>query len=240
MTISLEPLFASILFAVIFLFGTRITFIKIKHHRALLSFAAGVAVAYVFVHLMPELSYASEVFIKTSGIKFDFFASYHVYLFAMLGFMIFFGLDYMVKVSSDESQNTKPSIFSTHIVGFAIYVWLVSYLMVRGVREEPVSITLYAVAMGLHFCSVEHELYQEHAAIYLHYGRYILAFAALFGWIVAFFIELPKPIIITLLGLISGGIIVNSMVAELPRDRTGKFLPFLAGGVFYSVLLLFL
>ena len=62
----------------------------------------------------------------------------------------------------------------------------------------------------------------------------------LMSWSVGFFVELPKPIIITLLGVISGGIIVNSMVAELSSDKAGRFLPFLFGGIFYSVLLLLL
>jgi hypothetical protein len=241
MIIEIEPLFAAILFALIFLFGTRINLLKIKHHRSLLSFAAGVAIAYVFVHLLPELSRASDVFIATSKIKSELLTSYHVYIAAMIGFIVFFGLDYMTKRSpKDELQNTKPAIFSTHIIGFAVYVWLITYLMMRGITEEPISITLYVIAMGLHFCSMEHELYHEHATIYMRYGRYILAIAALLGWAIGFFIELPKPIIITLLGVLSGGIIVNSMVTELPRDRTGKFLPFLFGGVFYSILLLLL
>ena len=50
--------------------------------------------------------------------------------------------------------------------------------------------------------------------------------------------ELLRAMIITLLSLISGGIVVNSMITELPRDKTGKFLSFLFGGVFYSILLL--
>lgn len=241
MIISIEPIFAAILFALIFLFGSKIHITKVKHHRALLSFAAGVAIAYVFVHLLPELSRASDVFVKTSRYSSILLASYHVYIAAMIGFMLFFGLDYMAKRSlKDVSQNTKPTIFSTHIIGFAVYVWLVTYLMIRGISEEPISITLYAIAMGLHFCSIDHELYREHATIYTRYGKYILAIAALLGWAIGFFIELPKPIIITLLGVISGGIITNSMVAELPRNQTGKFIPFLFGGIFYSVLLLFL
>ncbi len=241
MIISIEPLAAAFLFALIFLFGTKVHIIKIKHHRSLLSFAAGVAIAYVFVHLLPELSRASDVFIKTSGFKSELLASYHVYIAAMFGFIIFFGLNHMVKRSpKDESQNTRPLIFHTHIIGFAVYVWLVTYLMLRGIGEELTSITLYAIAMGLHFCSIDHELYREHATIYSSYGRYILAIAALLGWAVGFFVELPKPIIITLLGVISGGIIVNSMLTELPRDQAGKFIPFLFGGIFYSALLLFL
>lgn len=237
----METLLPTLFFSLIFLLGSKLDLTKLKHHRSVLSLAAGVAIAYVFVHLLPELSVASEVFVKTSGFRSELLASYHVYIAAMVGFMVFFGLNHMVKRSQkDESQNTKPFVFFTHLIGFAFYVWLISYLMIRGLDEAALPIILYAIAMGLHFFSIDHELYREHATIYSRYGRYILAVAALLGWSVGFFVELPKPMIITLLGVISGGIIVNSMVAELPSDKVGKFLPFLFGGLFYSVLLLFL
>jgi hypothetical protein len=31
---------------------------------------------------------------------------------------------------------------------------------------------------------------------------------------------------------------MNTTVAELPREKEGRFWPFLAGGIFYSLLLL--
>lgn len=121
-----------------------------------------------------------------------------------------------------------------------MYVWLVSYLMIRGLEESTISITLYAIAMGLHFCSIDHQLYREYTEIYSRIGRYLLAIAALLGWFIGFMFDLPKPLIITLLGFISGGIIVNTLIAELPQDQEEKFLPFLLGGIGYSLLLLFI
>ena len=34
--------------------------------------------------------------------------------------------------------------------------------------------------------------------------------------------------------LVSGAVIMNSMIMELPQEKDGRFLPFLLGGVFYA------
>jgi len=44
--------------------------------------------------------------------------------------------------------------------------------------------------------------------------------------------------IITSLGLISGGVVMNSMVMELPTEKDGRFWPFVTGAAAYTALLL--
>ena len=236
-----ETLIVTILFAAIFLFGSRLHLSATKPHKKLLSFSAGVAVAYVFVRLLPELQMASEIFTREIVQQSIFFSVYHVYLSAMFGFMLFYGLEHMVRWSRlYRKKRADKFILILHITGFAIYSWLVSYLLIRGLEDTVVPITLYAVAMGLHFLSIEHELYLQHSTAYIKYGRYIIAAAVLLGWVAGCFFQLPKPIIITLLALITGGVMINSMLMELPQEKSGKFLPFLFGGCLYSALLLFL
>jgi hypothetical protein len=41
-----------------------------------------------------------------------------------------------------------------------------------------------------------------------------------------------------LLAFVSGAVIMNSLVMELPAGKDGRFLPFVAGGVVYALLLL--
>jgi hypothetical protein len=92
--------------------------------------------------------------------------------------------------------------------------------------------------MGLHFLSIDHSLLREHAARYLWPGRYILAASVVVGWACGVLVELPKPIIYTLMGLISGGVIMNSMINELPREKEGKFWPFMLGAATYAAIVL--
>lgn len=209
-----------------------------------MSFAAGASVAYVFVHLLPELQAAREVFVEETAHLALPFPEYRVYLSAMIGFMFFYGLEHLVGRSRVTEGGTAGEeraglpIAVLHTGGFAVYVWLVSYLMVNSIEEGTVPVALYAVAMGFHFLTIDHALRREHGSLYERSGRYVIALASLAGWVVAVFTELPKPMVITLLGLVSGAVIMNSMVMELPREKEGRFLPFLLGGILYTGILL--
>ncbi|MFX0203172.1 MAG: hypothetical protein ACFFCW_44270 [Candidatus Hodarchaeota archaeon] len=236
----------SVLFMAIFLFGGKLhkpAWI-LHHHRKALSLGAGVSVAYVFIHLLPELEAAREVFIRITEHRNLPFPEYRVYLSALIGFILFYGLDHMV-VWSRKAKEKRPQkeeggspVFWLHIGGFAVYGWLVSYLMVRNIEEEVVPIGLYAVAMGFHFLLLEHSLRHEHVSLFDRAGRYVLAIAPLTGWIMGILTDLPKPMVITLLGFISGAIIMNTLIMELPKEKEGKFWPFLTGGVLYAAILL--
>jgi hypothetical protein len=243
---NIATLVAVVLFAAIFVFGGKFhkfAWIR-RHHRKALSFGAGVSVAYVFIHLLPELEAAREVFIRITEHRNLPFPEHRVYLSAMIGFMFFYGLDHMVgwsrkagKKRLQKEEGGSP-IFWLHIGGFAVYAWLVSYLMVRNIEEETVPIVLYAVAMGFHFLLLEHSLRQEHSSSFDRAGRYVLAIAPLAGWIIGIAMELPKSMVITLLGFISGAIIMNTLIMELPREKEGKFWPFLVGGILYAAILI--
>jgi hypothetical protein len=239
---------AAVLFTAIFLFGEKLhkpVWIS-RHHRKALSFGAGVSVAYVFIHLFPELATARGVFTEIAEHLSLPFPEHRVYLSAMLGFIAFYGLDHMVTlprksgVKSAPAESGGKTIFRLHIGGFAAYVWLVSYLMVRSIKEETVPIALYAVAMGFHFLLLEHSLRHEHASTFNRAGRYVLAIAPLTGWIMGVAMDFPKTIVITLLGIISGAVIMNTLIMELPKDKEGRFGPFLLGGVLYGAILLLL
>jgi hypothetical protein len=99
---------------------------------------------------------------------------------------------------------------------------------------------LYAVAMGFHFLLLEHSLRREHKSTFDRAGRYVLAIAPLAGWIMGVAMDLPKSVVITLLGIISGAIIMNTLIMELPKEKEGKFWPFLVGGILYGAILLLL
>ena len=237
-------LLAAIAFAAVFLFGRRLQVTRKGWRRASMSAGAGAAVAYVFVHLLPDLEEAGRAFVQATASRALWYAESHVYLAALAGFVLFYGLEHLVAWSR-RAVRAEPSVAETggpvfllHIGGFAVYGAMVSYLMVRGIGMAEVSIALYAVAMGLHFLSVDHSLLREHAARYLRPGRYILAGAVLAGWAFGALVEIPRPIICTLMGLVSGGVIMNSMIMELPREKEGKFWPFVLGAAIYAAIVL--
>jgi hypothetical protein len=237
-----DTLLAALLFAMIFIFGWRLH--RARTPRAVLSVGAGATASYVFVRMLPELDEAKAAFVAASAGRALPAPELRVYTAALLGFIVFYGLENLVAWSrervepDDRGRDWTNPVFLLHVGGFALYAWLVTYLMVRGISDTPLPIALYATAMGLHFIGIDHSLLREHGATYMRVGRFALAAAALAGWSVAMVTEISRAAIITSLGLISGGVVMNSMVMELPTEKDGRFWPFVTGAVAYTARLL--
>ncbi len=208
-----------------------------------LSAAAGASCAYVFVELLPELGEAAKEFAATGAHLNPLFPELHVYLAALAGFVVFYGLEHLTSWAERTGRKDAPAyghghpIFLLHIGGFAAYAWLVSYAMV-GLQPTPVLIGLYAVAMGFHFLTIERALLEEHAGLYRRPGRQILATATLAGWASGAIVELARPVILTATGVIAGGVVVNSLLTELPGSGNGRYWPFALGAAAYAILIL--
>jgi hypothetical protein len=94
--------------------------------------------------------------------------------------------------------------------------------------------------MGLHFLGIAGDLSVEHGPLYLKPGRHILAGGVLLGWLIGTLVRIPPITFYTLLGLVSGGVVVNSMIIELPDRKDGRFWPFVLGAGAYGLVLLLL
>lgn len=237
-----DTFLAALLFALIFIFGWRLH--RTRTPRAVLSLGAGATASYVFVRMLPELNEAQTAFAAATAGRALPAPELRVYTAALLGFIVFYGLENLVKWARERPEagssgrEWSSPVFLLHVGGFALYVWLVTYLMIRGITDAPLPIPLYAVAMGLHFIGVDHSLLREHGAAYLRVGRYVLAAAAVAGWSIATMTAISPAAITTGLGLISGGVVMNSMVMELPTEKDGRFWPFVIGAAAYTTLLL--
>jgi len=231
---------AALLFATIFLAGRRIHPFRtlIGDRRILISFGAGMAVAYVFVHVMPELHDARRAFVTSVSVLLRY-EGMVIYFVALTGFLVFYGLDHLRKRLRDPAaEGPTGQAFVIHIGGFAAYVWLTSYLLVHNLTDTTTSIALFTVAIAVHFIGLDHTLRDEHGAAYEKTGRFVLAAMALLGWATGVLVDLPRMVLAPLLAFISGGVIVNSLIMELPSERDGRFLPFMFGGVVYALILI--
>ena len=57
------------------------------------------------------------------------------------------------------------------------------------------------------------------------------------GWAVGLLVPLPHHVLALLVAFISGSIIMNSLITELPSEKDGRFLPFMSGGIVYGLIL---
>jgi hypothetical protein len=243
---------AALLFAAIFLFGGRVHPLRaVLDRRSIISFSAGVSTAYVFVHLLPELHSVRTVVTRGSSIELPDEGA-GIYFVAMIGFLTFYGLEHLRKhlrapsvyegrgapaVAAAPGGKLEPD-FLVHIGGFGVYVWLASYLLIHSLEESPGNSLFYAIALGVHFLTIEHSLHTEHGAAYERIGRFALAGMAVAGWVTGLVLALPQTVIALLVAFVSGAVVMNSAIMELPTEKDGRFVPFLAGSLIYGIVLL--
>lgn len=131
-TLALSGLVA-ICLALTHLFSGRLRFIDIPRSRWL-SAAGGVSVAYVFVHILPELS-KHQVVLKEAGEGVIPFIEHHVYLIALLGVTTFYGLEKIALITRlhrkqvGKNDTTSRNVFWLHMVSFGFYNALIGYLL---------------------------------------------------------------------------------------------------------------
>jgi hypothetical protein len=235
----LESGAAALLFAAAFVFGGRVhPFRALVADRAAISFGGGMSAAYVFVHVMPELHGVRHAFVESMSMPLRY-EGMAIYFVALVGFLAFYGLDHLRARLREQSEPRRYGVaFRVHVGGFAAYAALMAYLLVHNLEETAASLVLYAIAIAVHFLAMDHSLREEHGAAYEHVGRFVLAAACMLGWAVALAVALPHHVLALLVAFISGAIIVNSLIMELPSEKDGRFPPFMAGGLIYGLILL--
>lgn len=231
---------AALLFAAIFVFGGHVHPLRVlvRDDRSLVSFAAGASAAYVFVRAIPELQDARRTFATSVSVSL-WYQGMAIYFVALLGFLVFYALDHLrARVQRENVDGQAGLAFWLHVGGFATYVWLMAYLLMNSLTATPLATALYAVAIAVHFLTVDHALRAEHRAAYERIGRFLLAGMSLLGWGVSLPLAVPHFVVALLVAFISGAIIMNSTIMELPSEKDGRFLAFIAGGVVYGLILL--
>lgn len=231
----LLTLLGALLFALVHLFAGRLRFLEGVPRSRWLSFAGGVSVAYVFVHLLPEMSAEQEAF-EAPGAALAYL-EHHVYLIALLGLVAFYGLERAALRSrgGDAEAATSAAVFWLHVASFALYNALVGYLLVH--REET-GLAWYAVAMALHFVVNDFGLREHHKRPYHRTGRWVLAGAILAGWALGVATEIGEAALATLFAFLAGGVVLNVLKEELPEERKSRFWAFALGAGGYAALLL--
>jgi hypothetical protein len=229
--------------ALVHLFAGRLRFLHSTPRSRWLSMGSGVSVAYVFVHILPDLSEAQRT--VQEGLNTELaFLEHHVYLLALLGLAVFYGLERAAKVSRRRSQKagngdvTSSGVFWIHIVSFAVYNALIGYLLLHREVPDITSLLFFATAMALHFVVNDNGLREHHKKMYDHTGRWILAAAVLTGWAIGSSVELSQAAIAMLFAVLAGGVVLNILKEELPEERESRFWAFALGAFGYAALLL--
>lgn len=230
--------------AFIHFFGSRLRFLAGIPRSTWLSGASGVSVAYVFIHLFPEL-HQGQMHMEENVVWAEKFLEHHVYLVALIGMTVFYGLERSVvsakreqiKKDHKESKPTK-GVFWLHIGSFAIYNALIGYILFQREEEPTQTVVLFTIAMALHFLVNDFGMLEHHRENYRKYGRWVLVLALIIGWTVGYVKEVSETIVVILTAFIGGGVILNVLKEELPEERESRYWAFVLGALLYAILLL--
>ena len=208
-----------------------------------LSFAGGVAVGYVFLHILPELGAHVSVFEQGTAFKADTAVAW-LYSLSLGGLALFYGLERALEQSRTQftggAQDETPheAVFWVHIGASCTLIAIVSYLLNHREDMSTSGLTLYFAAMTLHFVTADYGSRTHHPRLYDKRGRYVLVAATLGGWLTGLLVTLPEIVIGCLFAFVAGGIILLVLKEELPAERESAFAPFLAGALLYAGLVL--
>ena len=223
------------------IFANKISALNTLSRCKWLSLAGGISVAYVFVHLLPELHILQTSLMEND--KLPFFVEKYLFIMALAGVILFYGLEkaiirFQEKSASDENMAIEDSIFWWHIGIFAAFNILIGYYFHNQLAVEGTSSFLTFLALGFHFLTNDYSLLQHHEEMYHDTGRWIMAGAVAVGWGIGFIITVPTIISSALFAFLAGAIIVNSFKEELPENKESNFGFFLIGTALYTILVL--
>lgn len=226
---------AAVGLALVHLLASRLAWLDAIPRRRVLSLAGGASVAYVFVHLLPELDRGREHVVDLLSVG----AFEHVaYLVVLAGFTTYYGLERFVRAADGRGEPSAPGVFWLHMASFAAYNGLLGYLLFHREVSGLAGLGLYSVAVGLHFFVNDYGLREHHPEAYQARGRWVLSAAVLAGAGLGAVTAIDPRLLEAFLAFLAGGIVLNVIKEELPAERESRFLPFAAGAAGYAALLL--
>ena len=252
---SVDSMLAVLILAALHVYCVRLKVIRQEEHSPWLSFAGGVAVAYVFVVLLPKLS---DWQVTVAQMQRDSllatplgpqemesvkkFLIYEVFLSALAGLVAFYGLERAVYwLKQRQKKENRATVLATglfwlNIAVFAAYNALIGYIMVHSQIPGKLALFLGIIAIGLHFLGINHGLWQSYQERFDRYGRWVFVLALLLGWLLGILTDFNKQVYIGMYSFVAGAIIMNVFNEELPSGPQARFWPFILGAMGYSLL----
>lgn len=230
---------AACVLAAVHAFSPRLNFLDTTPRSRWLSFGAGVSLAYVFVHILPELAARqAEVFQSETRL---WRAETELFAVALAGLIAFYSLERFARRKAGrrgaEGDDASAGVFWIHIGSFALYNALAGYILTQRESGAPGALGGYVFAMALHFLVNDRGLFLHHRQRYIRAGRWALAAAVIGGALLGLAVTVGELAVALLFAFLGGGVVLNVLKEELPEDRESRFGALAAGAVLYAVLL---
>ncbi len=208
--------------------------------RAFVSFAGGVAVAYVFLEMLPNLvEYNKPIgdFLITNQWLTPF-TELLIYIFALCGFLIYYGFDLLAERYRDKGHD-DGLVYGLHLTMFCVYNFLITYTMSLRAISSLTATILFTLAMALHFVLTDRKLCRFYPVRFNHTGRFLLISALLTGWLCSVIFDPVNVLIAALMvAFLAGSVLLNVFREELPAARLTSYCWFAFGVALIALILL--
>ena len=194
---------------------------KLRKNQKLISFSAGVAVAYIILRLFPEI--ASHALIE--GRK--------IFLFVLLGFV---GLNLIEQyVYKNVRRLEKAYHKSIHITYFFVYNFIIGAILVTFVARGLTQTLLFFVPFLLYIIA---EILPQEFEFKSMTSKILFSMAPIFGAIIGIYlIDFINSIFGIMIAFITGTLLYIVIRESLPSDEAEKPLFFIIGVLFYTVII---
>ncbi|MCZ2849297.1 hypothetical protein [Modestobacter sp. VKM Ac-2978] len=183
------------------------------------SFAGGLAIAYVFVRLLPDLAQPVTGAGPAQGLL--GLLAERPFLVALAGLLLYYAvLDWAQDADRREQRRhggtPTPWPFWASGALYLVFNLFVGYLLVHQVRPGPTELVLYTVALSARYLVGEIALRDQDPRAYDRLGRWVLAAAVLVGWGIGAAVDLGDAAVRVSSALLAGSIVLTSLKQQLP------------------------
>ena len=218
-------------------FAYRVSQLSSKTQDVLASVGGGAAIAYIFVHLLPELALGGRELTELDIAQFTPtpVTEAGLFLVAMVGLVTFFVLD----VRTDQGRASTTTNFRVHLLSFAaisaIYAYTLPSLVTTGLDYA----VLFTVVIAAHLLLADRALARAHPQQFEHQTRWVGIAAVGVGLFVAYLLPPASEYLLAIATAFLGGVLLmTTFREELPSASHARLPWFLLGLTTMTVLLI--
>ncbi len=207
------------------------------------SFSAGSSVAYVFIHVFPEIGVLQHQISETLNQQ----SSHHffnqpLYLTVLVGICLPYLLDTLeLRYTEHKNQQHKQihkNIFIIRKLLYMLYNLMVAYMIVNRHSEGVLSMKMIVVVLAMHFIVLNANFRETYPELFKKHIRWFAIIGLVLGAVLGKITALPSFTLSYLFALIGGTLTYIALKQELPKTNHRSPFHFLAGVVCFSLLIL--
>jgi zinc transporter ZupT len=198
------------------------------------SFTAGMALSYVFMHILPDLAdYQTKLLSVIEHRRLPWFDE-HVYFFALAGLLFFYLLKGLAR-----KGNRVMTAFRYDMFAASFDAYISGYIFAhREALGWPLA--LITGAFAAHYWSEDREMLELYGDRYRKHGALTLAGTIMAGWITGVLYHVSRQMLTALFAFLAGGIILISLRSELPDESVNHYAVLCLGAAFYTAVILWI